>query len=230
MNDKNGSLAYNKEETKAAIYRALEGRSDKFKAIVLELAIANRWNIKDPIFMIQLATGQMEALLQQYPSEFAVLLTKILEDAEVRWEAMQAGFIKSIKLAEMTSQTFEGYVGKVEAATDEQIKRLEAESEQLIAKGFALSQAHTLKQIEKIAKGTQRIHYVKAAGYSAVAAFLLAGMSWTGGWLGHSWTKDASAWGRIEQWNQEELDACLEAGRSTCNFHIKSPEEVAQSE
>ena len=41
-----------KEKLRSDLAIVLEGRSDKFKAIVLELAYTNGWNIYDPAFLI----------------------------------------------------------------------------------------------------------------------------------------------------------------------------------
>lgn len=210
---------------KSTLDTLLDGRSDRFKATVLELAHKNGWDDNDPAFTILVATGQMEALLRQYPAEFAVLLTGILEDAEERWASIQQEWIKAVKMASETSAIFEGQVRTLESATEQQISLLGAESEQLLAKGFALSQAHTVKQIEQIAKGTRKTHYLQAIGYSCGLAFLLSGLSWTGGWFGRGLADEASTWGDIERWNQPELKACLSAAQSTCNFHIEKPEE-----
>jgi hypothetical protein len=78
------------EKLKTTLDALLTDRSDKFKAIVLELVLKNRWDENDPAFTILIATGQLEALLQQYPAEFAVLLTGILEETEKKWAALQA--------------------------------------------------------------------------------------------------------------------------------------------
>ncbi len=41
-------MAIDRKQTKAAIYKALEGESDEFKATVLEMAYENEWDANDP--------------------------------------------------------------------------------------------------------------------------------------------------------------------------------------
>jgi hypothetical protein len=126
----------------------LVDRSDKFKATVLELALKNKWDDNDPAFTILVATGQMEALLQQYPAEFAVLLTGILEETEKKWAVIQT----------KNSQHFE----QLESAANKQIVRLELESKKLLAQGFKLAQNEAAQHI----KSAQKIQTLHAVGWA----------------------------------------------------------------
>jgi hypothetical protein len=184
----------------------LVDRSDKFKATVLELALKNKWDDNDPAFTILVATGQMEALLQQYPAEFAVLLTGILEETEKKWAVIQT----------KNSQHFE----QLESAANKQIVRLELESKKLLAQGFKLAQNEAAQHI----KSAQKIQTLHAVGWAIAATIALISLSWCAGWFGRSWLERSSTWGDIERWNQAQLQACVDTQRKTCNFHIKVPE------
>jgi hypothetical protein len=194
------------DKMKTALDTLLSDRSDKFKAEVLELAIKNKWDENDPAFTILIATGQMQVLLKQYPAEFAVLLTGILEETEKKWATIQT----------KNSQHFE----QIESAADKQISRLEAESKKLLAQGFKLAQNEAANHI----KGAQKIQMLQAVGWAIAATIGLISLSWCAGWFGRSWLERSSTWGDIERWNQAQLQACVDTQRKTCNFHIKVPE------
>jgi hypothetical protein len=194
------------DKMKTALDTLLSDRSDKFKAEVLELAIKNKWDENDPAFTILIATGQMQVLLKQYPAEFAVLLTGILEETEKKWATIQT----------KNSKHFE----QIESAADKQIARLEAESKKLLAQGFKLAQNEAANHI----KGAQKIQMLQAVGWAIAATIGLISLSWCAGWFGRSWLERSSTWGDIERWNQAQLQACVDTQRKTCNFHIKVPE------
>jgi hypothetical protein len=194
------------DKMKTALDTLLSDRSDKFKAEVLELAIKNKWDENDPAFTILIATGQMQVLLKQYPAEFAVLLTGILEETEKKWATIQT----------KNSQHFE----QIESAADKQIARLELESKKLLAQGFKLAQNEAANHI----RGAQKIQMLQAVGWATAATIGLISLSWCAGWFGRSWLERSSTWGDIERWNQNQLQACANTQRKTCNFHIKPPE------
>jgi hypothetical protein len=195
------------ETLKTTLDTLLVDRSDKFKATVLELALKNRWDDNDPAFTILVATGQMEALLQQYPREFAILLTGILEETEKKWAALQS------------KNT--AHFSQLESAADKQIARLESEAKKLLAQGFMLAQNEAASHI----KGAQKIQTVQAIGWAIAATIALISLSWCAGWFGRSWLDRTSTWSELERWNQDALKACLEVQQKTCNFRIRIPQE-----
>jgi hypothetical protein len=154
---------------KTSLDMLLSDRSDKFKSDVLELAIKNNWDENDPAFTILIATGQLEVLLKQYPTEFAVLLTGILESTEQRWAVLH-------------SKNRE-HIDKVEAATTHQIQRMETEYKRLLSEGFLLAQ----NEVRKTMKSSQKIEIMKASGVLILAIVAMVTLSWISGWFSREW-------------------------------------------
>jgi hypothetical protein len=157
------------DKMKTSLDTLLSDRSDKFKSDVLELAIKNNWDENDPAFTILIATGQLEVLLKQYPTEFAVLLTGILESTEQSWAVLQ-------------SKNKE-HIDKVEAATTHQIQRMETEYKRLLSEGFLLAQ----NDVRKTMKSSQKIELMKASGFMVMAIVAMVTLSWISGWFSREW-------------------------------------------
>ena len=69
----------------------------------------------------------------------------------------------------------------------------------------------------------RRKHYVEVGLYAIAAALMLTSTSWTAAWITRGVSESNSVWGDIERWNQDHLQACVEAQMTTCNFHIEVP-------
>lgn len=66
---------------KTLLNALLEGRSDTFKAKVLEIVYRHNLDCNDPNFQILIATGQLEVLLEQAPEQFETQFSRLLEIA-----------------------------------------------------------------------------------------------------------------------------------------------------
>lgn len=69
--------------------RLLAHRSPEFRAQLLEVVARNGWNVNDPSFIILLATGQMELLLQQLPDDLEALMDEALEQFDERLRLLE---------------------------------------------------------------------------------------------------------------------------------------------
>lgn len=237
----------NSDETKAAIDRVLEGRSAEFKAVVQDLAIKNHWDVNDPAFLIVLATGQMEALLKQYPAEIESEMGRALKQAEKRWESLLQGwamaaaestgaakqFTQALSEAKQVAAAEQETI-RVQAETqtelfttvaNQQISQLKAETKKLAALAVASAQAQAEKQTRETRRNYRIAYYMEAASFACLGATLMFGTGWMFGWFGRGLSDSKSTWSDIQRWNQEELQACVEAGRNTCNFQVEVPEE-----
>jgi hypothetical protein len=67
-----------KRELDNLLDRALEGRSEGFKAKVLDLVVRYQWDINDPGFLLLISTGQMELLLNEFPEQFEGLVQHLV--------------------------------------------------------------------------------------------------------------------------------------------------------
>jgi hypothetical protein len=69
-------------ELDSLLDRALEGRSEGFKAKVLDLVVRYQWDINDPGFLLLISTGQMELLLNEFPEQFEGLVQHLVTTLE----------------------------------------------------------------------------------------------------------------------------------------------------
>ncbi len=60
-------MSYGVVDTKSLLDIALEGQSEEYRRKVLELAFKGKIEPTDPIFLILLATGRLEMLIQESP-------------------------------------------------------------------------------------------------------------------------------------------------------------------
>ncbi|MEG3932867.1 hypothetical protein QT990_16695 [Microcoleus sp. T3_B1] len=60
-------MSYGVVDTKSLLNLALEGQSEEYRRKVLELAFKGKIEPTDPIFLILLAIGRLEMLIQESP-------------------------------------------------------------------------------------------------------------------------------------------------------------------
>jgi hypothetical protein len=89
------------DKIRSFLNQYLEGRSETFKNKVYELVIRYGWDVNDPAFVILLATGQMEAILETFPEQFeADFLAAMQKQQQAfvgyqRWFEARQGELKS---------------------------------------------------------------------------------------------------------------------------------------
>ena len=102
---------------------------------------------------------------------------------------------------------------------------LEKHTKDLIAEGIIANQRRAASQVKEIVNAARSKHYWEAGAMACLAAALLMSSAWMIGWVSRGRAENSSVWGDIERWNQDHLKACIEATTTTCNFHIKPPEQ-----
>lgn len=225
----------------------LKGRSQEFRDRVRALVQQYHIDENDPTFILLTGTTTLEVMLEKYPQEFEALFKQLLAQMDQRWSLLQREWAISAKesstaaqqltqtltdikqVSEAEQQTIRTQAGsQAELLTtvyQEQVSQLKAETEQLAAHATASAQATAAEQVKDISKGLRQAYYLEAAGFACLGASLLFATGWAFGWFGHGLRDSKSTWADLERWNQEELQACVEAGLKTCNFHIEVPEQ-----
>jgi hypothetical protein len=100
----------------------LAGRSDTFKAKVLEIVHRHHLDCDDPNFQILIATGQLEVLLEQAPEKFEALFSRLLETLR-RWAD---GEVKSLQqFASSDHETVKQSLQGLKQLTEEQQRSFE---------------------------------------------------------------------------------------------------------
>ena len=238
-------MAIDREQTKAAIYRALEGEPEEFKATVFEIAFENKWNPNDPAFLLLAATGQLRALLRLHPAKIEAAMNQALVEAKQQWELWHSQTRSLATDVELTAQQVTQQLAAVaqlmqaereemmammaaeRAALAQQMQEmaaqqkqvLEAKTNELITLSVAKSQQRTAAQVKEIIESVKRTHFLQARAWTWASAIGLICFSW----FMFAQADRLSAWGRFEQWNQDELKACRAVDRTTCNIHIEPP-------
>ncbi|PZO18180.1 MAG: hypothetical protein DCF25_10140 [Leptolyngbya foveolarum] len=107
----------------------------------------------------------------------------------------------------------------------EQSQQLKAQAEKLAAHAIAHARTAAAEQVKEITKGVRHKHYIEAGAIACGCAAALMLTSWTTAWVSRGRADDNTRWADIERWNQKQLQACVDAGTPTCNFHIEMPKE-----
>lgn len=102
---------------------------------------------------------------------------------------------------------------------------MKAQAEKLSAWAIAQAQVTAKEQIDEALKDVRKKHYVEAIASACACGAALMLTSWTTAWVSRGRMEDNTYWADIERWNQQELQACVNAGLPTCNFHIRVPQE-----
>jgi hypothetical protein len=111
------------------------------------------------------------------------------------------------------------------ALTKQQTRVIEAKTKELIVEGMAASAKRSEAQVNSIVRSAREKHYIEAIACTCLLAAGLMVTGWTSAWISRGQAEKNSTWGDIERWNQDDLKACIDAGKPTCNFHIQVPKE-----
>jgi F0F1-type ATP synthase membrane subunit b/b' len=106
---------------------------------------------------------------------------------------------------------------------EQQKQVIQARTTELISQGVAASLQRSENQVNTIVATVKKRHYTEAVYVACGLAALLMASSWGIGWMSRGITDKNSTWGDIERWNRDDLKACIDAGKPTCNFHIQVP-------
>ncbi len=186
----------------------LQGRSDTFKAKVLEIVYRHHLDPNDPNFQILIATGQLEVLLEEAPEQFEAVVSRLLEtlrrlvDAEVKSlqhliqserGVLQQSLLGAKQLTQEHDLAFERKLKEIQGAIADhqstQQKFIEAQKTQREAmiqeyKAVLAKEAKELIQLSALElRGSWAI---RVALPSAIAALSLASIGFMGGWSAKS--------------------------------------------
>lgn len=79
-------------------------------------------------------------------------------------------------------------------------------------------------QVEVLAQQMRAAHFWEVFAYACGAMTTWGVIAWMGGWLAHAHVQRTDVWSDIRRWNGDELKACTEAMKTTCNFHTQPPQ------
>ena len=114
---------------------------------------------------------------------------------------------------------------QAQALAEEQKAVIADYTKELIVEGVVASRQQAGAQVNEIVRVVRRKHYLEAGFYACGGAALLMSTSWLIGWYSCGLSENSATWGDIERWNGDQLQACIEVQKTTCNFHIQVPEQ-----
>ncbi len=137
MSQHNGHGQGLSEQEKTTLERLLEGRSDTFKAKVLELVVRNQWDVNEPSFQLLVATGQLEVLLEIFPEQFEALFRRLLRLQQERFQEIR-------QWLDDQKADIKGYLQGVEATGSQLVSGVKDQVTEL--RQFTTSQRTQIKQ------------------------------------------------------------------------------------
>lgn len=192
-------------EITAAMQRAAKTLEADWQQLQAKLALS-AMKSAETAQQIDLRMRDVRTLLDQEHSQVEQLL-----------QAERAAMVQQFadERSAMTQQSQE--------LAEHQKQVIETHTHNLIAQGVVVAQERADRQVKEIMGAVRGKHYVESVMWACYAAALLMSSSWMIGWVSRGRAEASSTWGSIERWNQDELQACFDAKKATCNFHIEVP-------
>ena len=112
--------------------------------------------------------------------------------------------------------------------TEHQKQVIDAHTSELITQAALTWRERADAHVKLLIKEVRAQRYWRLVTFACIAILLVFATGWIGGALSNSRAQAASTWGDLERWNQNEVDACVAANKTTCNIHIVVPKEPAE--
>jgi Fe2+ transport system protein B len=216
----------------SSLEKLLQERSDEFKVKILEFVKRYSINETDPFFislidglMGETPTSQMNSQWHSLQKDWAITAVESATAAKQLTQAIQT--LEKTSFAEQAAikAQAESQTRLIVTFYQEQTNLLQAETKKLAAQAVESAQASAAEQVTVISQRLRKAYLLEAIGYACFGAALLFATGWTFGWFGHGLRDSKSMWADFARWNEDEVQACFEAGKNTCNIHIEVPEK-----
>ena len=209
------------DEITAAMQRAAKTLEADWQQLQAKLAIS-AMKSAETAQQIDVRLREVRTLLDQEHSQVEQLLQAERAAAQRLMTDERAAVLLMLsdERSEMAQQA--------QDLAEQQKQVIETHTHNLIAQGVIAAQERADKQVKEIMGAVRGKHYVESVMWACYAAVLLVSLSGTIGWVSRGRAENSSTWGDIERWNQDDLQACVQAKKTTCNFHIVVPKEPAE--
>ncbi len=176
--------------------------------------------------LLDLEIVQVQGLMQKERLE----LKRALADEQARVQRLVANERTAMadertQMQQLMADERAAMAQQAQDLAEQQKQVLEQHTKDLIAQGVIASQRRAESQVKDIVNAARGKHYWEAVAIACLAAALLMSSAWLTGWVSRGRAENSSIWGDIERWNQDPLQACIDANTTTCNFHIQVPQE-----
>jgi hypothetical protein len=216
----------------SSLEKLLQERSDEFKVKILEFVKRYSINETDPVFislinglMGETPTSQMDSQWHSLQKDWAIAAAESATAAKQLTQAIQTLEKTSLTEQAAIKAQAESQTRLIVTFYQEQTNQLQAETKKLAAQAVESAQASAAEQVKVISQRLRKAYFLEAVGYACFSAALLFTVGWALGWFGHGLRDSKSMWADLERWNGNELQACFDAGKNTCNIHIEVPEK-----
>jgi uncharacterized protein (UPF0335 family) len=217
-------------EQEALLNTLLAGRSDGFKAKVLEIVYRHHLDPNDPNLQILIATGQLEVLLQDAPEQFESLFARLLETLRRLVDSEHSALKQQMQgirqLQDEQQQTFAVKLQALQKVLD-QLEKQQAEhdrQQEIILQEYKTALADLTTQ------KPEDIWTSKRLLLAAISATFLTSIGGFGGWSAktaqiyqHYSPAELEYLSKLWQWNSDRLLKCQTTQNPKCTIWIVPP-------
>ncbi len=217
-------------EPEALLNTLLAGRSDSFKAKVLEIVYRHHLDPNDPNLQILIATGQLEVLLQDAPEQFEALFARLLETLRRLVDSEHSALKQQMQgVRQLQDEQQQAFAIKLQALQKvlEQLEKQQTEHDR--QRETIIQECKTVIADLKTQQ-PQDVWTTKRLLLGAIAATFIASIGSIAGWS----SKTAQVYQRYSpaeleylsklwQWNSDRLLKCQVTQNPKCTIWIVPP-------
>ncbi len=217
-------------EQEALLNTLLAGRSDGFKAKVLEIVYRHHLDPNDPNLQILIATGQLEVLLQDAPEQFESLFARLLETLRRLVDSEHSALKQQMQgIRQLQDEQQQAFAVKLQALQKvlDQLEKQQAEHDR---QRETIIQEYKAVLADLTTQKPEDTWTIKRLILGAIAATFIASIGGFGGWS----AKTAQVYQRYSpaeleylsklwQWNSDRLLKCQTTQNPKCTIWIAPP-------
>jgi hypothetical protein len=216
-------------EQEALLNTLLAGRSDSFKAKVLEIVYRHHLDPNDPNLQILIATGQLEVLLQEAPEQFEALFARLLETLRRLVESEQSALKKQIQgIRQLQDEQQQGFVAKLQAM--QKVLEHTPDQQKLLEQHETIIQAYQAILADGTEHKRPNTWTIKEILLGVIAVTCIVSISGIGGWFAktaqvyqHYSPAELEYLAKLWQWNSDRLLKCQATKNPKCTIWIVPP-------
>ena len=216
--------------SEALLNTLLAGRSDSFKAKVLEIVYRHHLDPNGPNLQILIATGQLEVLLQDAPEQFEALFARLLETLRRLVDSEHSALKQQMQgVRQLQDEQQQAFAVKLQALQKvlEQLEQRQAEYDR--QRETIIEECKTVIAGPKTQQ-PQDIWTTKRLLLGAIAATFIASIGSISGWSAktaqvyqHYSPAELAYLDKLWQWNSDRLLKCQTTQNPKCTIWIVPP-------
>ena len=217
-------------EPEALLNTLLAGRSDSFRAKVLEIVYRHHLDPNDPNLQILIATGQLEVLLQDAPEQFESLFARLLETLRRLVDSEHSALKQQMQgVRQLQDEQQQAFVVNFQALQKvlEQLEQQQAEHDRQCE---SITQEYKTTLADLAIQKPHDLWTTKRLLLGAIAATFIASIGGISGWSAktaqiyqHYSPAELEYLSKLWQWNSDRLLKCQTTQNPKCTIWIVPP-------